>query len=42
MPIWIALVAALLSLAVISAQGGNAGLIHLEARMIAKEIADMF
>src|SRR6202790_4432553 len=29
-------------LAVISAQGGNAGLIHLEARMIAKEIGDLF
>jgi uncharacterized protein len=29
-------------LAVISPQGGNAGLIHLEARSIAKEIGDMF
>ena len=29
-------------LAVISPQGGNAGLIHLEARSIAKEIGDLF
>jgi predicted regulator of Ras-like GTPase activity (Roadblock/LC7/MglB family) len=27
---------------VISPQGGNAGLIHLEARSIAKEIGDLF
>src|ERR1700722_7386194 len=29
-------------LAVISPQGGNAGLIHLEARSIAKDIGDLF
>jgi uncharacterized protein len=29
-------------LAVISPQGGNAGLIHIEARSIAKEIGDLF
>jgi predicted regulator of Ras-like GTPase activity (Roadblock/LC7/MglB family) len=29
-------------LAVLSPQGGNAGLIHLEARAIAKEIGDLF
>ncbi len=29
-------------LAVISPQGGNAGLIHLEARSAAKEISDLF
>jgi predicted regulator of Ras-like GTPase activity (Roadblock/LC7/MglB family) len=29
-------------LAVISPQGGNAGLIHIEARGIAKEIGDLF
>lgn len=29
-------------LAVLSPQGGNAGLIHLEARSTAKEIADLF
>jgi len=29
-------------LAVISPQGGNAGLIHLEARNTAKEISDLF
>jgi predicted regulator of Ras-like GTPase activity (Roadblock/LC7/MglB family) len=29
-------------LAVISPQGGNAGLIHLEARAIAKDIGDLF
>jgi uncharacterized protein len=29
-------------LAVLSPQGGNAGLIHLEARTTAKEIADLF
>ena len=29
-------------LAVISPQGGNAGLIHLEARSTAKEIGDLF
>jgi len=29
-------------LAVLSPQGGNAGLIHLEARMAAKEIGDLF
>jgi uncharacterized protein len=29
-------------LAVISPQGGNAGLIHLEARSIAKELGEMF
>ena len=29
-------------LAVISPQGGNAGLIHLEARAAAKEIGDLF
>src|SRR5271155_5526193 len=29
-------------LAVLSPQGGNAGLIHLEARTIAKDIADLF
>ena len=29
-------------LAVLSPQGGNAGLIHLEARAAAKEIADLF
>ncbi len=29
-------------LAVISPQGGNAGLIHLEARSVAKEIGDLF
>jgi len=27
---------------VISPQGGNAGLIHLEARSIAKDIGDLF
>jgi predicted regulator of Ras-like GTPase activity (Roadblock/LC7/MglB family) len=29
-------------LAVMSPQGGNAGLIHLEARSVAKEIGDLF
>jgi predicted regulator of Ras-like GTPase activity (Roadblock/LC7/MglB family) len=29
-------------LAVISPQGGNVGLIHLESRSIAKEIGDLF
>ena len=29
-------------LAVMSPQGGNAGLIHLEARTVAKEIGDLF
>lgn len=29
-------------LAIISPQGGNAGLIHLEARGVAKEIGDLF
>ena len=29
-------------LAVLSPQGGNAGLIHLEARSIAKDIGDLF
>ena len=29
-------------LAVLSPQGGNAGLIHLEARSVAKEIGDLF
>src|ERR1700685_3846220 len=29
-------------LAVLSPQGGNAGLIHLEARLTAKEIGDLF
>ncbi len=29
-------------LAVMSPQGGNAGLIHLEARSTAKEIGDLF
>jgi uncharacterized protein len=29
-------------LAVMSPQGGNAGLIHLEARAAAKEIGDLF